>query len=244
MKNTGQKSFALLGALIIILILATFGVGVVVFISSRNQGTISQITSSKALYSLQAGIEFAERKLRGTGEGVSLSTIAGTYEFGNTTFTLANSGGDTVIVTGNNQDAVTQYRLEIPQVNQGNCIIIDTSDVNQSTAKLRGITLQRAAGCSISLTITALTATWAPNNNERLDRIKIEEAAFEYDSPTGIASGETAQFNNNYTINDNSIRNFVEIQWDTNLGGDKDFDFVGIMSDGSTKAFSAYLLNP
>jgi len=241
MKISG---FALLGALIIILILASLGVGVAVFTSSRNQETITQITSGKSFYSLQAGIEFAERKLRSTGEGVSLSTLAGIYEFGNTTFTLESGGGDTVIVTGNNQNAVTEYQLQIPQVNQANCFLIDTSGAHQTVAKLRGITLQRAAGCSISLTLTALTASWVPNNNERLNRIKIEEAAFEYDSPTGIASGETAQFNNNYTINDNIIRNFVEIQWDRNLGGDKDFDFIAIMSDGSTKAFFAHLLNP
>ncbi len=244
MKDTNRKSFALLGAIISILILAAFGTGIAVFVAGRNQGTITQISTAKSFYALQAGVEFAQRKLRATGEGISLNTLAGTYEFGNTTFTISSGGANTVIIRGNNQDAVSQYQTDIPLVNQANCFIINASGAHQSIAKLRGITLQRASGCSLSLTLSALTGTWTPNNSERLNRIKIEEAAFEYDSAVGVASGETAVFDNPYTINDNAIRDFVEIQWDKNLGGNKDFDFIATMSDGSTLPFAVHLLNP
>ena len=199
----GKKSFAFLGALIIILILATFGVGVVVFISSRNQGTISQITSSKALYSLQAGIEFAERKLRATGENIPIGTLAGTYEFGNTTFTLSSGGGNTVIVSGSEENAYSQFQLDIPQVTQGGCLIVNTDDADREGKKVKNIELKRDPSCSISLTITALTALWNPDHSEHLDRIKIEEGPFEYDDDVGITSGGTALFESHYPINNN-----------------------------------------
>ena len=57
-----NNGFALLGALIVTLILAILGTGVVVFVSRNNQDTISYTSGIRSFYALQAGIEFAERK--------------------------------------------------------------------------------------------------------------------------------------------------------------------------------------
>jgi len=87
-----NRGFALLGALIITLVLAILGTGVVVFVSRNSQNTISYTTGTRSFYALQAGIEFAERKLRITGENIPIGTLAGTYEFGNTAFTISSGG--------------------------------------------------------------------------------------------------------------------------------------------------------
>ncbi len=232
-----KSGFALLGALISILVLAILGTGVTVIVSRNNQATISQISSTRSLYALQAGIEFAQRKLRATGESVSINTLAGTYEFGNNTFTITNGGNNTVIISGSGQDAFSQFTLDIPQVNQGTCLIVQTDDAAIDKKKLIDITLQRDPLCSIALTITALKTTWTPDNSEKLDHIQIEKNPVEYDSKKGITSGQTATFSNTYTINNTALHTITEIRWDVNIGPSK-FDFLFTMSDGTTKALS------
>ncbi len=242
--NKTYSGQAVLAAIVSVFILGVFGIGVGVFNSANQTLRINQITNEEAYYSLQAGIEFAQKKIREATTQQDINNLIGVYEFAQGTFNIVYDGVNTLTITASRINSNLNYKVNIPSPikSQAQCLIIDTSGAYISNKNLSGIVLKRDPTCNISLTITALTPTWSPNYNERMKYVQIKTNPLEYSNATGVLSGEKAIFNSSYTINDNANHNLNYIQWDINLGP-KNFDpMIFEMSDGSTKTFSVNLL--
>lgn len=226
MSIFSDKGISTIAAALTLLILAAMGAVLTYLVAAGSVGRMHRLSGAQALYVVQAGIEYAVKRVYDQqNEIVNPPGLS----FGEGSFTVSRSGL-TLTVTGTVGDAVRVHSVDSPT--EADCTTIDTSNINltHSGKRIQGINFRKT--CLTSITVDKMQLSWIPNNNEKLKEIKIENLIV-YTNPAGSSSGTLIEITD-YTVTNgnNNVINWFEFSADME---DKDVTLSFIMGDGSTK---------
>lgn len=228
-----QKGFSLLAALLTLMAMIAMGGVVAYMVAANQQGRASHFQSMQSFYVMQAGIEYAIKKIFEGEDGI----IGVPVTFGGGSFTSTRVGR-TLTVTATVGDSSRSYRVDSPT--EADCLRIYAwapLPENGGTRVVRGLSFVKE--CLPSVTITQMIYSWAEDNSERLMTIRFMDGMpgeNAYDNPAGIPSGTLADISD-YVLLDSSTKDIDYVDFNASMFGmfGKTVTIQFNFADGSSK---------
>lgn len=216
---TGHRGFAILGVLIAMLTLGFFGQSLVYMVGTYQDVIGNQLEFNTAFYESQAGLEYGLKKTY-AGE----SSAAG-MNFGSGSFAVTEDAS-TITSVGRSGDAEVTQTIDKPK--QKDCVNLDVGHADADDKQLKHIQLSK--NCLVQVMVDKVMFSWAPDNGERLKKIRIESDVV-FNDPLGAVSGTLIDIAD-FVLTNPQVKNFNEIRFDTDMEG-KTFTMTLVMGDGS-----------
>lgn len=231
-----KRGFTLLGVVVTVAILGTLSVALPLMLAANQSTRTHQLHMAQAFYATHAGLEFSSRQI--LVDGQSWQCNFPERDFNGEALAIARNLGR-LSVTATKSEARRTFSITDPTPPAPVCLDVDGSGatVSPGSNKLEGITFNRIAACGCPITIDSITVTWAPDANEKLNKIRMD-GSLVYNYSPGIPSGSTAVLDTPFTIvlGDLSSHDLTDLQFQKKIDDVTTFTLVFNLNDGTSKS--------
>jgi len=224
-----QDGFSFLSVFTVLAVVGFLAFQVVSRVKQPEASKETSLHYDQAYFMLQAGVEYAMRRLY---EGKS--PLTGDFPFGAGTFRVVRSGPEfTVAAYASGANVIRN----ITPPAQGDCLRVDTvqSRTQGKGAEIGQIWLSKR--CNESITIDRMILSWSPDKGEVFDQVGLglETPQWVYTGPPSIRSGGTVELID-YPLADLNRHRLDGIRFPSTVDmREKEFRLVFVMKDGSRK---------
>ena len=223
-----KRGFVSLAVLAGMTLIGFMGLGVAQVMTTHQEIRLRQILYQQAYYINQAGLEYSIRKI---WEGMSSNVAAPGISFAGGTFT-SNRAGNIITVTANAGEAQVIHQVVSPT--QADCMNVNMANVDvegPNEDKIEDIWLYKI--CLASITIASLVVTWAPDNGEAVNEMKIDSDQWDIFPET--TSGQTTDLVPDWVETNTGQNKIKPLHFHPFNMHSKNVQIVFNMGDGSTK---------